>query len=167
MLRTMTAILALGALSTPSLADQPVTIGDIAYGPELIEHAEDFGERELDRLAGYLRDSLEDELAGQIGEGGYVLNATILDARPNRPTMEQMSGSRALHYSSVSIGGADVEAELVSAEGEVVETYSYGWRTWNIRDVVGHGQWTDARRTFSRFADQISDSLDERADTGS
>ena len=167
MLRTMTAILALGALSTPSLADQPVAIGEIAYGPELVEHAEDFGERELDRLAGYLRDALERELADQLGDGGHVLNATILDAQPNRPTMEQMSGARALHHSSVSIGGADVEAQLVSADGEILETYSYGWRSWNIRDVVGHAQWIDARRTFSLFADQVSDSLDERADTGS
>ena len=166
MLRTMTAILALGAFATPSLADQPVAIGEIAYGPELVDHAEDFGERELDRLAGYLRSALERELADQLGEGGYILNATILDAQPNRPTMEQMSGPRALHHSSISIGGADVEAQLVSPSGEIVETYSYGWRSWNIQDVVGYGQWTDARRTFSRFADQVSDSLDERADPG-
>ncbi|WP_304073426.1 hypothetical protein [Maricaulis maris] len=167
MLRTMTAILALGALSTPSLADQPVTIGEIAYGPELVEHAEDFGERELDRLARYLRAALERELADDLGEGGYVLHTTILDAQPNRPTMAQMSGTRPLHHSSISIGGADIEAQLLSADGEVLETYSYGWRSMNIRDVVGYGQWTDARRTFSRFADQISDSLDERAETGS
>ncbi|WP_297736862.1 hypothetical protein [uncultured Maricaulis sp.] len=167
MLRTMTAILALGALSTPSLADQPVTIGEIAYGPELIENAEDFGERELERLSGYLRTALERELRDQMGEGGYTLNATILNAQPNRPTMAQMSGTRALHHSSISIGGAEVEAELISADGEILETYSYGWQSWNIQDVTGYAQWTDARRTFSRFADQVSDSLDERADTGS
>lgn len=167
MLRTMTAILALGALSAPSLADQPVAIGEIAYGPELVEHAEDFGERELDRLAGYLRTALERELAADLGEGGMVLHTTILDAHPNRPTMAQMSGTRPLHPSSISIGGADLEARLVSADGQVIETFSYGWRSMSIRDVVGHAQWTDARRTFSRFADQISDSLDERADSGS
>jgi len=167
MVRTMTAILALGCLATPSLADQPVAIGEIAYGPELVEHADDFGERELDRLAGYLRSSLERELADHLGTGGYVLNTTILDARPNRPTLEQMSGANGLHHSSRSIGGAEVEAELVSANGETVETYSYGWSSVSLQDVVGYGQWTDARRTFSRFANQVADSLDERAESGS
>ncbi|WP_323762395.1 hypothetical protein [Maricaulis sp.] len=167
MLRTMTAILALGALSTPSLADQPVAIGEIAYGPELVEHAEDFGERELDRLARYLRTALERELADDLGGNGHILHVTILDAQPNRPTMAQMGGTRPLHPSSISIGGADLEARLVSADGQVLETYSYGWRSMNIRDVVGFAQWTDARRTFSRFADQISDSLDERTVSGS
>ena len=167
MLRTMTAILAFGALATPAMANEPVALGEIAYGPELIEHAEDFGERELDRLAGYLRTALERELAGELGEGGYTLNVTILDAQPNRPTMAQMGGTRALHSSSISIGGADVEAELVALDGQVIETYSYGWRSMNISDVVGYAQWTDARRTFARFADQVSDSLDERAGSGS
>jgi hypothetical protein len=167
MFRGMTALISMAALAGPVFADDPVSIGPIQFGEELLEKADDYGERELERLAGYLRDDLERELAGHLGEGGLTLNVTILDADPNRPTPAQMSGPRGLHHSSYSLGGADLEAELVDASGTVVESYGYSWQSFNLEMAAGRSRWTDAKRTFDRFADQIGDSLNERSDAGS
>lgn len=166
MLRSAVTLISLAALAAPAFADGPVEIAPIAIGEPLMEKADDYGEREFGRLADILQRSLERELADDMGTGGDVLEVTIVNAWPNRPTMRQMGGPRGLHLSSISIGGASLEARLVSASGEVLETYAYSWRSHSIRDVVGYATWTDARRTFNRFADQISDSLDDR-DAGS
>ena len=45
MKRTFTALLAAAALSAPALATDPVALGEIAIGPELMEKAEDYGQR--------------------------------------------------------------------------------------------------------------------------
>lgn len=166
MKRTMTALFAIAALAAPSLADDPVSIGEIGFGPELLEKAEDYGQRELDYLAREMREDLERELAGMLGEGGLTVEVTILDATPNRPTMEQM-GAGGLHHSSISIGGASLEARLVAADGTTLESYAYAWRSHNINDVVGYSRWTDAHRAMSRFADDIAENIAERNATGS
>jgi hypothetical protein len=167
MFRGMTALISVAALAGPVLADGPISIAPIEFGDELIDKADEYGARELERLAGYLQDDLERELAGHLGDGGMVLSVTILDAQPNRPTPTQMTSRRGLHPSSVSIGGAELAAELTDRDGTLVETYSYSWRSFSIQHVRGYGMWTDAKRTFDRFADQIGDSVDERGDTGS
>jgi hypothetical protein len=166
MRRTITALLAIGALAAPALAADPVSIAPIQFGPELTEKAEEYGQRELDYLAGEMRDDLERELADLLGENGMRLEVTIQDASPNRPTMEQMA-DRGLHHSSISIGGASLEARLLAADGTQLETFSYAWRSHNIRDVVGYSRWTDARRAMRRFASDIGESLNERYASGS
>jgi hypothetical protein len=112
----MTALLAIGALAVPALAQDPVSISPIGFGPELTEKADEYGQRELDYLASEMREDLERELSGMLGENGLRLEVTILDATPNRPTMEQMA-ARGLHQSSISIGGASLEARLLDASG--------------------------------------------------
>ena len=166
MKRTMTALLAFGALAAPALAADPVSIAPIQFGSELTEKAEEYGQRELDYLAEEMRSDLERELAGLLGENGMRLDVTILDASPNRPTMEQMA-ARSLHHSSISIGGASLEARLLDASGAELETFSYSWRSHNIQDVVGYSRWTDARRAMDRFASDIGESLSERNGSGS
>lgn len=166
MRRTITALLAIGALAAPSLAEDTVSIAPIQIGPELTEKAEDYGQRELDYLAEQMREDLERELAALLGDNGMRLDVTILDATPNRPTMEQMA-SRGLHMSSISIGGASLEARLYAADGTELETFSYAWQSHNIRDVVGYTRWTDANRAMNRFARDIGQSLSERYASGS
>lgn len=162
MRRTITAIFALAALAAPTLAQDRVAIADIQFGPQLAEKADEYGQRELDYLARELREDLERELASVLGPNGLTLEVTILDATPNRPTMEQ-AASRGLHHSSISIGGASLEARLVSQSGETLESFEYSWRSHSIRDVVGYGQWTDARRAMRRFADDVGEGLTETA----
>ncbi|MAK63228.1 MAG: hypothetical protein CMF75_00560 [Maricaulis sp.] len=166
MKRTITAFFAMAALAAPALANEPVSISDIGIGEALQEKAEEYGQRELDYLAREMRTALERELGDRLGENGLRLDVVIVDATPNRPTMEQMA-SRGLHMSSISVGGASLEAHLFDAQGAELESYAYSWRSHNIRDVVGYVTWTDARRAIRRFADDIGDSLDEMDASGS
>ncbi|WP_203292954.1 hypothetical protein [Maricaulis parjimensis] len=166
MKRTITAFFAMAALTAPTLAGEPVSIAEIRFGEALQEKADEYGQRELEYLASEMREALERELGDHLGENGLVLDVVILDATPNRPTMEQ-AASRGLHHSSVSIGGASLEAHLLDANGVELESYAYSWRTHNIRDVIGYSTWTDARRTIRRFADDIGESIEERDASGS
>ncbi len=165
MLRSVVALVSLAALASPAMAQETIEIGDISIGEPLMEKADEYGEREFDRLVRMLERSLERELGDRLGESHLELNIQIVDAWPNRPTAQQLG--RGLHMSSMSIGGASLEAQLVHERGMVVDTFEYTWRTHSIRDAVGHSTWTDTRRVFNRFADQIADSLDEGSDTGS
>ena len=65
MRRTITALLAFGALAAPAMAADTVSIAPIQFGPELTEKAEEYGQRELDYLAEQLREDLERELREQ------------------------------------------------------------------------------------------------------
>lgn len=168
MLRHMIAGLAVSLISLPALADEPVTIAEIGFGEDLIEKTDEYGERELERLAEEFREDLERALAGIELADGTVLEATILDADPNRPTMRQLSRNPGLSYiHSFSRGGAEVAASLVSAEGDVLESYEYSWSTPRIQDARHKSTWTDAQRTFRSFAHRIADDLQEREDAGS
>lgn len=173
MLRLMTKTFSLAAAAALSLtagaalAAEPVAIAPIQIGEALAAKADEIGEREFDRLRDILRGDLERELAGHLGENGSTLYVTILDATPNRPTMEQMRDTPGLSLQSLSIGGASVEAELVSATGEKLESYSYAWHSYNITHVVGASTWTDARRAFRRFADDVGEGIAARDGDGS
>ena len=166
MKRTITAFFAMAALAAPALANEPVSISDIRIGEALQEKADEYGQRELDYLATQMREALERELGARLGENGMSLDVVILDATPNRPTMEQ-AASRGLHMSSLSVGGASLEAHLFDAQGHQLESYAYSWQSHSIRDVVGYATWTDARRAIRRFADDIGDSIEEMDASGS
>ena len=173
MLRLITKTISLAALMALSLgagaalAAEPVTIAPIQIGEALTAKADDIGEREFDQLRRTLRGYLERELAGHLGENGSTLYVTILDATPNRPTMEQMGNTPGLSMQSFSIGGASIEAELVSAAGEKLESYSYAWRSYDITNAVGASTWMDARRAFSRFARDVGEGVAARDADGS
>ena len=168
MMRTVTAILAGSMMiSGAALADEPVRIAPIAFGEDLQEKSDEFGDRELENLAGYLERQLERRLAGLELADGTTLRVTIVDADPNRPTMQQMRDTPGLSMRSISLGGAELEAVLVSADGEVLEEFSYERRSHNIRDVIGATTWTDARRTIQTFARQVGEGVADRAGTGS
>jgi len=101
-------------------------------------------------------------------DDGTVLQARIMDATPNRPTREQIRDTPGLSYQhSFSMGGAEVEADLVSANGEIIDQFEYSWRTRQLRDAQYRRTWSDARRTFSRFATQVREEVQEHARTGS
>lgn len=151
------------ALAAPGFAQTPLTIAPISFGDALLEKSEEYGERELERLADDLDDALRDELAHVLGAGGYTLHATILDADPNRPTQEQMFDRPGLDRRSISLGGASVSAVIRDGSDRDVASYEYSWRTHNLRDVLGYSVWYDANKTFRRFADQIADDIDAPA----
>jgi hypothetical protein len=161
MTRTILACLAATAVSAAALADEPIEIAPIVFGDEMLEKADEYGERELDRLAGYLTDDLEQALRGIEMMDGTRLEVTLLDATPNRPTFQQLRDRVGLSMRSIGIGGAELEARLVSEDGRVLEEFDYSWSSHNLREVYGASTWYDARRAFHLFSRRVRNEVHE------
>ncbi|MET0336194.1 MAG: hypothetical protein ABW063_00375, partial [Caulobacter sp.] len=109
-MRVFTTTLLTAILSAGAALAAPVSEINVEIGPELAKKAPELGARELDDLRGDLKRTVERELerAGQLSPQGGRLDLVITDARPNRPTMQQMARKPGLSYQSFSIGGAAV-----------------------------------------------------------
>ncbi len=146
-----------------SLAPGSIEIGRIGYSDRLRQKADLLGQDELARLAGYLRDDLQAALIASDWHGvslqPTILNVTLEDVTPNRPTMAQLQRMPNLSYSSHTPGGADLTAELVDQTGFVIARYRFSWRDPDADNDGASCIWTDTRTAFSRFADRLADSL--------
>ena len=183
-MRTLVCVLALicvtagancvtaGALAQPAPAFQAdyrseatgsIEIGRIEFSDLVRAKADSLGTVELARLSGYLRDDLERSLIGANWHGvavrETVLDITILDVVPNRPTMQQIQEMDTVHYSAQANGGAAVSARLIDADGRVIAEFSYGWFNPATGSGDASGVWTDTRRAFQDFATLLADSL--------
>ena len=122
-----------------------------------------YGDRELERLTERLEDKLVSRLAKkgvQVSDtASTVLRVTIEDAKPNRPTFEQLSKEPGLSFESFGLGGAELQAELIAAGGQSLGTMSYEWYENDIRDARFGGIWSDAHRAFGRFASKAAKTL--------
>jgi hypothetical protein len=122
-----------------------------------------YGDRELERLTERLESKLEKRLSRKGIEvsdtAPTVLRVTIEDAKPNRPTFNQLSKEPSLSYQSFANGGAELEAELVAAGGRSLGTMSYVYYENDIRDARFGGTWSDAHRAFGRFARSAAKTL--------
>lgn len=85
---------------------------------------------------------------------------TIEDARPNRPTMEQVSNKPGLDpIRSISLGGARVTGIAYDASGAQIATIDYKWYESDLTNVIAGTTWSDARESFDRFAHKFADKL--------
>ena len=85
---------------------------------------------------------------------------TIEDARPNRPTFQQVSDKPGLDaMRSISIGGAKVSGVAFDASGKEIGRLDYNWYETDLSNSFGTATWTDARTTFARFANRFADKL--------
>ena len=148
-----------------NLATGSIEIGRIGFSDALRNKAALLGEDELARLASYLREDLQAALVASQWHGvaarETVLNVTLLDVTPNRPTLSQIQQLPNAHYSEHVAGGADLSAVLVDAEGAVIATYDFAWYNPEPGDGSGMGIWSDTRAAFSRFSHRLADSLGE------
>jgi len=122
-----------------------------------------YGERDIERLTERLETKLEQKFAKKGIEisdtASTVLRVTIEDAKPNRPTFNQLSSQPSLSFKSFANGGAELEAELIAAGGESLGTMSYRYYENDIRDAQFGGIWYDAERAFGRFARRAAKTL--------
>ncbi|MDP1630414.1 MAG: hypothetical protein Q8L66_03210 [Caulobacter sp.] len=148
------AAIAVGAQAAPlsGVSDINITIG-----PDLQAKADTYGQRDLDGLVVDLRQSVERELArnGGLARDGAALNLVIEDAVPNRPTFRQLSRSPGLSYESFGIGGATVGGSLVTADGQDRPLH-FTWYESDIWFAQYAGTWSDARKSFDRFARSLA-----------
>lgn len=153
-----TALIALTALAlAPVAAAAEIVIG---YAPDFQEKLEDdYGIKEGDKLQSDIRSDLEREL-GKANVDPARISVTILDAKPNRPTMEQLSQRPGLDMlRSKSIGGMELSGVAYDASGAAIAEVEYEWFESDITQVVAAGVWSDANRASRRFAQRFAEEL--------
>lgn len=143
-------------LAAPAFA---VTV-ETKMSPEFQEKLEDdIGVRE----AKVLSDVLTRKITSIFADRGVTADkvvVTIEDARPNKPTMEQVSNKPGLDpINSVSIGGAKLSGIAYDAAGAEIGRFDYRWYETDISNVIAVSTWTDARSTFDKFARRFADKL--------
>jgi len=153
-LAPLCAALALAA-ATPSMALEPTV--SVTIGGDLVEEAEKLGEREVQEQADRLAQVVTRTLDRRGALDGAQINLVLTDVRPNRPTFQQMTDQPGLDgMRSISIGGAAIEGEIVTAAGERIPV-SYDWYTSSLAEVTGFTTWQDAERAFSRLAVNLAE----------
>lgn len=132
----------------------------VSYSEDFAETlADDYGEREGERLS----ERITSDLAKAFEKKGIDparVEVTILDAKPNKPTFQQLSDNVSLDFSrSISIGGMDLVGTAYDADGNELGTQAYDWFETDITHVLGLGVWSDAQRTSRRFATRFANTL--------
>jgi hypothetical protein len=124
----------------------------VAIGPKLQDKADDLGQRELDFLARDLQRSVESRLirAGMTDR----VELTLIDAKPNRPTSEQLGNRPGLSPISFGVGGAKIEGAVVHADGTLTPL-SYQWYESDIAWARHSSTWAAAENAFDRFANRL------------
>lgn len=148
-----TSLIALAALALPLAPLAAATEIQVSFSEDFQEKLEeDYGLREGERLSEDVREDLERAL-DKAGVDPARIEIVLIDAKPNKPTFEQLGDNPGLDFSrSISIGGATVSAVAFDAEGKEIGSLEYDWYENNIRDVFGAGVWTDANRSFRFFS---------------
>jgi hypothetical protein len=140
--------LAQSALAAPTVSEVKVSIG-----PELAKKVDDLGTRDFDILTAELRRSVERKTPPR--PGGGTLTLVIEDAKPNRPTPQQMSAKPGLSMESFGVGGARISGEYVDPTGKRTPI-AYSWYESDIRWARYGSTWHDAENAFDRLADRLA-----------
>jgi hypothetical protein len=112
----------LGA-AQPALAAPAVSRSRSSIGPALAEKVDEIGKRDLDILAAELRATVERRLPPAPTAGPDLV---IDDARPNRPTPQQMMTTQGLSMESFGVGGARISGDYVDPAGRRTPI-AYSW----------------------------------------
>ena len=142
------------ALATAAQAQAPnVTV---TLGPKLQEQVEELGPREVRDQADRLAERVREALARRNDLNGTAVNLVLTDLKPNRPTLQQLTDRPSLdRIRSVSIGGAAVKGEIVTADGRNLP-FEYDRFNSSLADVYGFSTWWEADRVFDRVARKIA-----------
>ncbi|MEO1303529.1 MAG: hypothetical protein AAFV37_01045 [Pseudomonadota bacterium] len=155
-----TLFAAIGALALLPVAAATEVV--VSYSDDFAEELEDnYGEREGEALAEDITDDLTQAFE-RAGISPAKVDVTIVDAKPNRPTFEQLGAQPGLDpIRSISIGGMEMVGTVYDADGNIIATQEYGWFQNDIRDVFGAGTWHDANRASRRFANRLAKTLSD------
>jgi hypothetical protein len=146
-------VLGAAAATAPAMAAEPEVT--VSYGPDMGKKIEEYGARDVDRLAEDLRRSVLKEAARSPRLDGARIALVLEDVIPNRPTMQQMSDKPGLSYESFGIGGASISGTVTTADG-ASRPVSYRWYESDIRWTWATSTWNDAQQTFARFARSLA-----------
>ncbi|OQW60943.1 MAG: hypothetical protein A4S17_02220 [Proteobacteria bacterium HN_bin10] len=155
-IRYLAATAALLAIASPAFAQST----PVSFSPEFQQALEeDLGAREGEVLRAAVIDAIDAEFARRGASTPSGITVTIVDAAPNRPTMQQLRDQPGLDsVRSISIGGAELRATLPN--GEVVTHRRYNH---SLSDLSGAAStWTEAHRAIRRFAVKVADAYASR-----
>lgn len=141
-----------------ALVATPVSAQSVAVsvGRDLADMADEYGQRDVDRLVQRLDDLAEAALVHSGRYPGARMELVLEDAAPNRPTFEQMASTPGLSMESLSLGGARISGQIIAADGTVTAV-AYRWYETNIFASTAAGTWSDAERAMRRFARRLGD----------
>ena len=163
-MRVLTPLAAFAALAfAQSAAAATVTVAPVAFSSEFqTALTDDLGPRE----GVYLQERVEIAVAraleragAQIGPGGDItVETSIIDADPNRPTLEQTAARPGLDsIRSFSIGGAELHAVIRDSSGQTIAEVTHRYYSPSLSYVFQPtGQWADAQRAISGFAAKVA-----------
>ena len=128
-----------------------------------------YGEREIEILLKRMQEKIARDFAKrdiQLSDSAAtLLRVTINEVKPNRPTFSQRSSEPSLSFLNLAIGGADVSAEIIAADGGVIGTADYDYFSrFGDPHLRGTVTWSDTHRAFARFSKHLSKKL-SRAST--
>ena len=128
----------------------------VVLGSDLIDKADELGERDLLQQADYLAVTVERALAREHTLQGATIALVLVDIRPNRPTFAQLAAQPGLDaMRSKSIGGAAIEGEVTLPDGTRYPV-RYDWYSSSLAEVRGFTTWQDAGHAFDRFARRLA-----------
>ena len=157
------ATVACVALLSPAWA-APVALAPVAVSSEFQEALdEDIGAREGDVLRRSVQRALENALARRgatiAAEAPVSVEATIVRAAPNRPTLQQIAHRPGLDMGrSISTGGAELRGVIRASDGRVLAEVSHRRLDRNLSELPpAVATWTEANRAIRRFAEKVAD----------
>lgn len=129
----------------------------IAFSSELQTKLDkDYGVREANTLRQELQRSVDRSLKKAGASKVAYVDLTIEDAKPNKPTFQQLAKNTSLSYSSsYSTGGAKVNAKLFDASGALIGTVSHEYYSRGLHEIFSEYSWADADRAFNGAARKI------------
>ncbi len=174
-LTLLTAIFTMGVLASlparaadykfsTSIAAQGVKVSSITAkaGQKVLDEDIRWDSKDIEFLQKLLIKKTTRRLNGNdlMADQGARLELTLIKIMPNRPTLHEMTKRIGLNYSSVGLGGAEIEAHLIAADGSDLGTMQYRYFSNNLYDnSTGMTTWFDARRAFDRFSRRLAKEL--------
>ena len=147
----LTAALALAGAASAQPSSVNVTIS-----PDFEQEAAKLGQRDVEQQVARLASTVERTLAARNALDGAVINLTITDLKPNRPTMQQAADKPGLDpIRSMSLGGASIEGTVTTPSGEV-QPVKYTYYSTSIYDVIGLDTWSDAEGAYQGLARNLA-----------
>lgn len=149
------------ALAAPASA-APVSLAPVSIDTALQKKFDrDYGTREAAVLQTRVTDAISRRLAragATVGDGAAVrVEVTLVDVKPSRPTFQQAVDKPGLDlFRSISLGGAELKARIVGADGAVLAEVPYKWYEYDLRFSTATSTWSDADRAIARFADRVA-----------
>lgn len=166
---SLAAAAALSFIFAAAASAGPVVVKPMALDPALQKKFEtDYGTREIGELQTALARALERALrakGGDVAEAGpVVIETTLIDVKPSKPTLQQTVHRPGLDmFASSSLGGAKFKVRLLAADGRVLNEFTYDWYETDLLTSQAMTTWHDARDAMRRFANRVADAYQPHA----